>query len=102
MDVLDGADGHFLYQHFPDDRRHAYLGIGVADNRAPGFSMDSYHPGDTVLFGAAGQCLYPSRMARTYGLGAMVRNDHIIGLGDCGNALGVIGIDYFRLNIEEL
>jgi hypothetical protein len=32
----------------------------------------------------------------------MVCNHYLIGLGDCGNALGVIGIEYFRLNIEEL
>ncbi len=32
----------------------------------------------------------------------MVCDDHFFGLGDCGNALGVIVIENFRLNIEYL
>ena len=32
----------------------------------------------------------------------MVRNDHILCLGGCGNALGVIIIEDFRLNFEKL
>ena len=91
MDVLDFADSHFLHYHFPNDLRYACLGIGVAYHRTPGFSDDSDHARYAVLFGFVRQCLHPSRMARANGFGAMVRNDHIIGLGDCGNALGVNG-----------
>jgi predicted small integral membrane protein len=37
MDVLDSSDGDIFQHHFPDDRRHARLGTGVADHRARGF-----------------------------------------------------------------
>ncbi len=62
--------------------------------------MDPYHSGDAVLFRAVGQRLHPSRMARAYGFGPMVRYDHIICLGDCGNALGLIR-SWILFTLEE-
>ena len=91
MDVLDQTDGHFFHLHFSDDRRYAGLGAGVADHRTPRFSDGPDNPGDEIFFGVAGQCLYPSRVARIDGFSAVVCNDHIFGLGDCSHALGVNG-----------
>ena len=36
-----------------------------------GFSDDSDHPRDEIFFGVARQCLYPSRVARIHGFGAV-------------------------------
>ena len=91
MDVLDQTDGYFFHQHFPDDRRYACLGIGVAYHRTSGFSDDPDDAGDEILFGVAGQCLYPSCMAWIHRFDAVVCDDHIFGLGDCGDAVGVNG-----------
>jgi len=102
MDVLDHADGHFLYQHFSDDLRYACLGIGVAYHRTSGFSDDSDHARDAVFFGAVRQCLYPSRMAWIHRFGTMVCDDHIVGLGDCGNAVGVIVIENFQFRLVRV
>ena len=93
MDVLDRTDGHFLYQHFPDDRRYAGLGVGIPDHRTPGFSDDSDHAGYAILFGVVRQRLYPSGVARIDGFGVMVCDDHIFGLGNCGDAVGMILIE---------
>jgi len=41
-------------------------------------------------------------VARIDGFGAVDCDDHIFVLGDCGNAVGVIVIENFRLNIEYL
>jgi hypothetical protein len=54
MDVLDRTDGDFLYHHFPDDRRHARLGTGVADRRAPRIPEDSDHRGTRFFVGLLG------------------------------------------------
>ncbi len=102
MDVLDQTDGYFFHQHFPDDRRYAGLGTGVADHRASRFSDDPDDAGDEVFFGIAGQCLYPSGMARIDRPGAVDRNHHFGRLGDYRYALGVIIIEYFQLKIEDL
>ena len=102
MDVLDGADSHFLHYHFPDDLRHACLGIGVAYHRTPGFSDDSDHAGYAVLFGVVRQCLYPSRLARAYGFGAMDRDDYFSRVGDYRYALGVIVIENFQIRSSKL
>ena len=91
MDVLDQTDGHFFHQHFSDDRRYACLGTGVTDHRTSRFSDDSDHARYAVLFGVVRQCLHPSRMAWIHRFGTMVCDDHIVGLGDCGNAVGVNG-----------
>ena len=92
MDVLDQTDGNFFHQHFPDDRRYAGLGTGVADHRAARFSDDPDNPGNEVFFRIAGQCLHPSGLARIDKFGVVDCDDHIFVLGDCGNAVGVIRI----------
>ena len=63
--------------------------------------MDSYHARYTFLLGVIRQCLYPPRVARIDGFSAVVCNDHIYGLGDCGDAVGVILIEDRKLKIED-
>ena len=102
MDVLDQTDGNFFYQHLPDDQRYAGLGIGVADHRTSRISDDSDDARHEIFFGIAGQCLYPSRVARVNGSGAVDWDDHIFGLGNYRHALGVMTIEYFQLKIDDL
>ena len=91
MDVLDQTDGHFFHLHFPDDRRYACLGTGVANHRTARFSDDPNDAGDEIFFGVVRQRLHSSRMAWTHRFETLVCDDHIFGLGNCGNALGVNG-----------
>jgi hypothetical protein len=102
MDVLDQTDGYFFHQHFPDDRRYAGLGTGVADHRTARFSDDPDNAGDEIFFGVAGQCLYPSGVARIDKFGVVDCDDHIFVLGNYRYALGVKVIEDFRLKIEYL
>ena len=92
MDVLDQTDGYFFHQYFSDDRRHAGLGTGVADRRTARFSDDPHDPGDAIFFGAAGQCLYPSGVARIDKFVVVDCDDHICDLGNYRHAVGVIKI----------
>ena len=93
MDVLDQTDGYFFHQYFLDDLRYACLGAGLADCRTSRIYDDPDNAGNKIFSGVVRQCIYPSRMAWIHRSSTMVWNDHICGLGDCGDAVGVIMIE---------